>query len=329
VQAPAAQPFAAELRANPLDSYLALHVAAIVLTVGGVAASLAVVQLNPWIQDLSLTRPDLDAAAAVLGVLSLSALATVLGIAMHIGRAVVVRQALPASRYRGPSVVVLLMLVIIAGVLASVSVVSDVLALNSGLAPSVLGSVVILTITQLAMLGVGALFVAAPRALAGLRLLPERGLWRSIGLGLLLAIPAWIGAQLLAGIVVRLLEPFGMRPEEGLAETAIRVVDPAVLMVAVVGVAPIAEEIFFRGVVYNAWLREYGARRALIGSAVLFALIHGSVFVMLPIFGLGIALALLYRATGSLPAAIAMHAGFNAITLALGLLDRYNVIQLP
>jgi membrane protease YdiL (CAAX protease family) len=260
---------------------------------------------------------------------TLSATALLLGIGLHIGRALVVREQLSPDRYRGPSLIVLLLLAIIAANLASLSVATDALALIEGQAPSLYGSLVVLTITQAGLLAVAALFVGAPRALDGLRLLPAHGLFRSLGLGVLLAIPAWIGAQLLALIVSRLFELVGMRPDEGIAETAINLVDPAVLIVALVVVAPLAEEIFFRGIVYNAWLREYGPWQALIGSALLFALIHGSLFVLLPIFGLGLALALLYRWTSSLPASIAMHATFNGITLALGLLVRFNIIQLP
>ena len=85
---------------------------------------------------------------------------------------------------------------------------------------------------------------------------------------------------------------------------------------AIVVIAPIAEEIFFRGVVFNAWLREYGERRALLGSAVLFATIHADTprgtrwsarcVVTVPIiFGLGSALAIVYRRTGSLAASMA------------------------
>ncbi|MEX1156278.1 MAG: CPBP family intramembrane glutamic endopeptidase [Chloroflexota bacterium] len=105
--------------------------------------------------------------------------------------------------------------------------------------------------------------------------------------------------------------------------------DPTVVLVAFVVVAPIAEELFFRGVAYNAWIRERGPRFALYGSAVLFALIHGSVFALVPIFALGIALALVYRRTGSLPAAMAMHAGFNAISVVLTLLVRQGILNLP
>lgn len=259
----------------------------------------------------------------------LSGLAAIVGLGMHVARSIVVREPMAEGRYRGPSVIALLVLAIVAANAASVSVANDVLAVMQGRAPTILGSLVLLTVTQGALLAVAGLFVAAPRALAGLRIVPEHGLWRSVGLGVLLAVPAWIGAQLLAVISARLLELAGQRPEEGVAEAAIGLVDPIVLATALIVVAPVAEEIFFRGIVYNAWLREFGVRRAVIGSAVLFALIHGSIFVILPIFALGVGLALLYRRTGSLPASIAMHATFNGITLALGLLVRYDVIRLP
>jgi membrane protease YdiL (CAAX protease family) len=129
--------------------------------------------------------------------------------------------------------------------------------------------------------------------------------------------------------VIALLQAVGLEPEVGIAEQALSRADPLVLVLALVVVAPIAEEIFFRGVVYNAWLREYGPRAALYGSAVLFAVIHGSLFLFLPIVTLGVALVLVYRATGSLPAAMALHAGFNGITVLLGLLVRFGVLDLP
>ncbi|HEX5579875.1 MAG TPA: type II CAAX endopeptidase family protein [Candidatus Limnocylindria bacterium] len=312
-----------------LDRYRALHVLSLIALIGGIALAAVAVSRNPWIVDPNAPRPDPTASGLALAAISLGLVGVILGSAMHVARAIVVREPLSEGRYRGPSVIVLLVLAIIAANAASVAVANDVLAVTQGRAPTTLGAAVLLTVTQASLLAVAGLFVAAPRALAGLRFLPDRGLWRSIGLGVVLAVPAWIGAQLLALIGSRLLELVGLRPEEGVAEAAIGLVDPIVLVVALVVVAPIAEEAFFRGIVYNAWLREFGARRAIIGSAALFALIHTSIFLILPIFGLGIALALLYQRTGSLPASMAMHAAFNGITLALGLLVRFDVIRLP
>jgi membrane protease YdiL (CAAX protease family) len=101
------------------------------------------------------------------------------------------------------------------------------------------------------------------------------------------------------------------------------------VVVAVVILAPIAEEIFFRGVVFNAWLREGGRRWAYIGSAALFAAIHLSLLSLLPIFLLGLALAWVYERTGNLLAPIAMHATVNGISVALALLVRFELVKLP
>jgi len=102
-----------------------------------------------------------------------------------------------------------------------------------------------------------------------------------------------------------------------------------VILIAFLLVAPVAEEIFFRGVVFNAWERERGVWVAVIGSALLFAAIHTSLFALVPIFALGVTLALVYRSTRSLAATIALHAGFNAISVAIALLERQGIITLP
>ena len=87
-------------------------------------------------------------------------------------------------------------------------------------------------------------------------------------------------------------------------------------MFGVVFVAPIAEEIFFRGVAFNAWLREGGRRYAYIGSAALFAVIHVSLVSLVPIFMLGLALAWVYERSGhTLLAPMAMHATVNGISV--------------
>jgi membrane protease YdiL (CAAX protease family) len=308
--------------------YRGLQVASLLLIVGGVVVSAGVVASAPGI----LSGDDLvggaERAATMLSALALGGLALLVGLLLNAARSLVVRHPMPEPRYRGPSILVLLVLAVIAANLAILPAAGEVGALLGDGELTVLGTLVILTVTQLGLLGAVALFVFAPRALAGTRWLPERGLWRSVGLGLVLALPAWIGAQLIGVVVFRLLEMVDLVPEAGLAEEALSRADPLIVVVALVLVAPVAEEVFFRGVVYNAWLREYGTRVAIVGSAILFGFIHGSAFLFLPITALGVVLALLYRTTGSLPAAIALHAGYNGITVALVLLARFGIVDL-
>jgi membrane protease YdiL (CAAX protease family) len=336
--APATPPGAA---ADPLSRYRALQVISILLIVGGLLTIFAVLVLSA---DLLFAGGNLEprelgrALAALLAIVA-GSVATIAGLVMNAVRAVVVRGALPASRYRGPSIVVLLLIATIIASFGALGAAGDLLALQSGGKLTVGGSLLVLTITQIGLVVTAVLFVVLPKALVGVGLLPERGAGRSVLLGLALAIPAWIGATLLGAVLDLILEQLHRRPEPGIVDVAVMRIDPTVLILALVVVAPVAEELFFRGVVYNAWLREYGPRVALFGSAALFAVIHantesanaliGSVVNVVPIFGLGLVLATLYRATGSLAASIALHAGFNAISVTVALLVRAGILNIP
>jgi membrane protease YdiL (CAAX protease family) len=314
---------------DPLARYRVLQGSSIVLVGVGLVALAATLAVDAALLSGGGLPADREQLRRVLLVSIAGALAVVVGLAMNAVRAVVVRGALPPERYRGPSVIVLVAIASVMTVIGSVSLGSEVAALLGDGRSSVVGSLLVLTITQIGLLVTGAAFVAVPRALAGLRLIPRRGVVRSTVLGIVLAVPAWLGAQLLGIIVIRLLGGIGIEPEVGLADAALERADPVVLVAALVAVAPVAEEVFFRGIVFNAWEREYGTRRAVVGSALLFAAIHGSVFALVPIFGLGLALAILYRETRSLAATIALHAAFNGISVLLALLIRFDVISLP
>jgi membrane protease YdiL (CAAX protease family) len=316
--------------AAELDRYPFLRTLSLVLIVGGgVAVAYALLTTAGLLSGDVLAPGTPSGAFATLAILLLGGIALLLGLVISAVRSIVVREVLPADRYRGPSIIVLWLLATIAANLAVVPVASELSRLLEGEQPSIYGTIVTLTATQAGLVGAAALLVWAPRALAGLRLVPVHGLLRSMAIGLGIAIPSWIGAQLIGYLTVRLLEPFGMRPETGVADAALSNADPVVLVVAIVVVAPIAEELFFRGVVFNAWEREYGVSRAVLGSAVLFAVIHGSPFLIPSILALGIVLALVYRSTRSLAATITLHAVFNGITVLLALLVRFNVLDIP
>ena len=129
------------------------------------------------------------------------------------------------------------------------------------------------------------------RALEALPSLPGRDPAGALRAGFGWGIPAWLGRD--ARLCRRGLGAGGRRLRGGAAGSRAgdRGGDPWLVVVAVVILAPIAEEIFFRGVVFNAWLREGGRRWAFLGSSALFALIHLSVVALVPIFLLGLALA--------------------------------------
>ena len=267
-------------------------------------------------------QPILYGLAAVGGVFLFG------GLVYALVRQVRRRRALPEHRYRGPSVVLMLVLAVCLATAAQLPFAADAAALLLGEGtPSLAGAIVLLMSTQAALLLVTWLFVLAPRALSGAL---ERGgpigaVLAGVGWGVL----AWLGASALTLAIVVLMDRLGIPPEVPVAEQAVALLDPVVVVVAVVILAPIAEEAFFRGVAFNAWLRERGVRFAYLASAALFAVIHASLVSLLPIFALGLALAWVYRRTRSLLAPIAMHATVNAISVTLALLVRYEVIRLP
>lgn len=80
-------------------------------------------------------------------------------------------------------------------------------------------------------------------------------------------------------------------------------------------VAPIVEEIFFRGFVYAGLRARWGVAGALLLSAVFFTALHFTLDLFVPIFILGVFLAWVYEKTGSLYPGILLHASNNAIAL--------------
>lgn len=312
-----------------LSRHRAMQVISLAMIAAGILLPIVALASSP---DLITSNQTAESARRLLGpllLLGLGGLLLTVGLVMNAVRALVVRRALPPERYRGPAMLVLLLMAVILGTIVALGAGGTALALFDNGPLSVPGTLLLLTSTQVGLLAVTGALVVAPRALAGVRLVGDSGVGRSVLLGLGIAIPAWIGAELLAVLAALLLEAVGFTQEVGVLDTVLERGDPTVILVAFLLVAPAAEEIFFRGVVYNAWERERGPRVALFGSAALFAVIHTSLFSLVPIFALGVALALVYRSTRSLVTVIAMHAGFNAISVALALLVRQGILTLP
>jgi membrane protease YdiL (CAAX protease family) len=97
-----------------------------------------------------------------------------------------------------------------------------------------------------------------------------------------------------------------------------------VSILVLVGVlAPIGEEVFFRGFVYST-LRRWGVPLAVALSAAYFGAVHQQIVHFLPITILGVVLALLYHRTGSLVPSVAVH-GVNNIVAILALVYGWNI----
>lgn len=91
----------------------------------------------------------------------------------------------------------------------------------------------------------------------------------------------------------------------------------ALVAIIAIGGAPFVEEIFFRGLIYPQLKKRFGFTHALWINAMLFSLFHVHVASILPLFGLGIALTLLYEWRGNLGASMLFHAGYNSLSLGM------------
>lgn len=85
--------------------------------------------------------------------------------------------------------------------------------------------------------------------------------------------------------------------------------------VAVIVVAPLVEEWFYRGMVLPTLTRRFGVVAGVISSSAVFALVHGEVILLPGLFCFALILAGLTVKTGRIGAAVVAHMTFNATTV--------------
>ena len=94
-------------------------------------------------------------------------------------------------------------------------------------------------------------------------------------------------------------------------------IDVALLMIAVAIVTPIAEELMFRGYILDSIRRIHGDWPAIIGSAILFGLVHINPFLVGQAFIGGVIYGWIRIRTGSLLPSIACHMMWNIMALSV------------
>ena len=141
----------------------------------------------------------------------------------------------------------------------------------------------------------------------------------------LLALGALVGflpvAWTLSHVTGLLIEKSGQKPVVQQAVQLIQEHPPLYetlcMGISTILLAPVVEEILFRGILYPTLKQMQFPRFALYGTSLLFAAIHSNLLTFLPLFILAIILTLLYEATDNLLAPIALHSFFNAANFGL------------
>jgi membrane protease YdiL (CAAX protease family) len=126
----------------------------------------------------------------------------------------------------------------------------------------------------------------------------------------------YIAAGLFASLVLKPNQE-DIGGELGVGNPSIVIAVLAVVMIA--GLAPIAEECFFRGFVFAGLRTRWSLWPAAITSGLIFGLVHAptGITTVVPLAALGLALCWLYDRTGSLWPCVIAHMINNGLALAL------------
>jgi membrane protease YdiL (CAAX protease family) len=282
----------------------------------------------------------LGLAIAVAGALSSSVLLVYfvgpgllsLGLIAAAGNQAFERRARGAP-YAGPSPVLVFAATVAVTyfVGALVGLLLDAIVKSNGASVSApVGQLIAGALTALIFIGIVRLTVVGTGALSwsemGVRPLDRRALADLIA-GASLALPV-IGVTLIVGAILVALfgvvSPSPLPPSGQLSGLVLQLITGAII-------APVAEEILFRGFAVTAWRRSIGASRAIFRATLLFALAH---VVGIEATGFGQALGLIVVGAGtrlpvawvlgwvfvrrrSIWASIGLHATFNAVLLIL------------
>ena len=147
---------------------------------------------------------------------------------------------------------------------------------------------------------------------------------QAIMLGIILAclfLPLGMGLQWLSAQLMMHLPWIPIKPQQ---QESVQTLQMAVtwfnrieLGVITIVLAPVAEEMLFRGILYPTIKQVGFPRLALWGTALLFAAIHMNLVTFVPLLVLALGLTLVYERTDNLLAPITAHALFNAMNFVI------------
>jgi membrane protease YdiL (CAAX protease family) len=263
---------------------------------------------------------------AIISLASLFALS--LGLILLAGSQTIERRAAGAA-YAGPSPLLVLIAVVAVTRLAGF-LVGVLLVPFADRIPMEVGDLIAVVLQALVFFGVLRVLIVGPGVLSWAQMgwIADRAVAiRGLSGGAVFAGPLILVTSLIVAVAVNLA---GVAPPSPLPPTG--TLSGLVLhLIAGALVAPLAEEMLFRGFALTAWRQVVGVRGAIVRSSIVFVLAHvlfvsGDTFsetvrvafvagvVRIPV---AFALGWLFVRTGSIWGPIGLHAAFNGILIAL------------
>lgn len=137
--------------------------------------------------------------------------------------------------------------------------------------------------------------------------------WLDLGIGPLAFIPYVMISGLALWAIDQLIPGFDLTEKQDVGFDAVTTqANYLFAFVTLVVVAPLAEELLFRGYLYGK-LRQYGVAVAMITTSLTFAFLHGQWNVALDVFVLSLVLCSLREMTGSIWAGVVLHMTKNSV----------------
>jgi uncharacterized protein len=200
--------------------------------------------------------------------------------------------------------------------IVAVIVASGIVAIPFALAGADLdsgGFIIVGTIVQDLMMIAAAYFVTADLGKPTGRTFGLRP-FKSSAFGWIFA--ALVAYLVLASIYTVLVDPPSEQLPNGLEDADQNVLLAVATGMLLIVVAPFAEEVFFRGFLYQAFRNSFGVLPGALLSALIFGAIHLEFFKLVQLAILGVILALLFEKTRSLWSPIILHAVNNSLAFA-------------
>ena len=151
--------------------------------------------------------------------------------------------------------------------------------------------------------------------------LKTEGFGHGIALGFVMGAPVFLAAILAAFVIQKLVNPTTTdqlsKSVNTLSSGTVGWGLVALLAVTLVILAPVCEEIFFRGYLYPALRNRMSKQPAMILNGVLFAAAHFEIVGFLPRFLLGWGLCYIYERNRTLGGPMTAHALYNGLVLLL------------
>lgn len=156
---------------------------------------------------------------------------------------------------------------------------------------------------------------------------------RAIALGVLTVCVFLPVAGVLQNFSIEVMDQLGWKAVEQSAVEALRRAGQgagllAFVLITVI-VAPLGEELLFRGVLYPAVKHAGYPRLAWWGTSLLFAVIHFNPPILLPLLLLSLLLVWLYEYTDNFLAPLTAHMVFNAANLVIFFVNGDSLAKLP